>query len=154
MRSTLFYVIATLFATTQAVVIRSPGIAVDNKQCESTFKTCHWNWVMHRGSLSGMHHLLTDLFSFPFLMIENRVVQRSKSARTHFLALKEIVGAAIIYCACIVCFLCMDFSIGLGCISVIESIVLLLCYRSSPSVPISSSIIALTTIATFCQVPA
>ena len=40
MRSTLFYIIVTLFATTQGVVVRSPDIAADNELCQSTFQYC------------------------------------------------------------------------------------------------------------------
>ena len=63
MKSSLFYVIVALFATAQAVIVRSPGpdVASETPQCYWTDRICKWPLSVsasHYDVAYGLHILL------------------------------------------------------------------------------------------------
>ena len=64
MKSSIFYVIVTLFATAQAIIVRSPrpDVAAENRECRSTKGTmCKWPL-----SVSASHY---DVAYGPYILL-------------------------------------------------------------------------------------
>ena len=74
MISTIFYVIVALFATAQAVIVRSPGtdVAAESAECRRTGKTCKWPLSVsasHYDVAYGLHILLLGIRGPPDVTI-------------------------------------------------------------------------------------